>query len=277
MELICHSHITKSRTFNIRPIGDLQEGEAGFRKDLWKKWKQDTMLDRDSLIIGMGDYSDKFRTTISNKLQGALLGDDSATMQFDEMLMSEMQHLSDELKPFRHRIIGLHCGHHHHKLYTGSCTCQYLCQLLRVKHLGFVAMTCLSVNRCGSISNITIFSTHGCGGASTVASDLTNLERKIMPFWDADLFIRGHSTRAFVAEGNPISYLYKKGESLSIKNKKRVLVNAGGFMEGYTIGNQSYVERSNMPRINLGWCVINVHLPSSKDELFRITGKAETF
>ena len=172
MELVRYVAKVHSRNLNIRPVGDLQRGERGFRQDLWEKWKREALEDKNSLIIGMGDYSDRFRTTVDKKLIHAVSEDRSAWSELDELLMKEMQELAEELKPFRHRIIGLHCGHHHHQMVYGGCTCQYLCQLLRVRHLGFVALIQLIFSRQKGGGTkpeghkIDIFSTHGCGGAS---------------------------------------------------------------------------------------------------------------
>lgn len=280
VELLRHRVKTNSRNLNIRPFGDLQMGEAGFRRDLWNKWKKDALADKSSLIIGMGDYSDSFRETISKKLRSVLSSDMSYFAQQDAFLMEQMQKYSEELNPLKNRIIGLHCGHHHWQLRHGGCTCQYLCQLLRTKHLGFVAMTQLVINRGTDVHTLDIYSTHGCGGASTVNSDVANLERKIMPNWDADLYLRGHSTRAYCVEGQPLSYLSfrKTGDTElpSIRRKKRILVNTGGFMEGYIEGTQSYVERSNLPQVALGWCVVELNMNSDRDETIRINVRVET-
>src|SRR3990167_10467693 len=108
---------------------------------------------------------------------------------------------------------------------------------------------------------ISIFATHGCGGSSYSFSDLQNLERKIMPFWDCDIFLRGHSTKVYVVHGHPLNYIPKRNPNgkdiLTIHKRNRLLVNTGGFMEGYTQGNSSYVEYANIPPCALGWTVIN--------------------
>jgi len=278
--MILHRYIVNvpSRRINIRPVGDLQIGESGFREDLWKKWKRETIEDKTSLIIGMGDYTDRFRPTIDKKLRQVLVTDPSAHIEFDELIMKEIQGIAEEFKPFKGRIIGLHSGHHEHTFYSGVNSVQYLCQLLGVKYLGFVAMVQLILRRGKGSHSIDIFSTHGCGGASLINSDLAKLERTIMPYWDADVFLRGHSTKAYVVDGHPLNCLSSNrgnGE-LSIQRKKRVLVNTGGFMEGYVQGQTSYVEQANMPPCALGWCTVGIHMPDSKEEKLRINAYATT-
>jgi hypothetical protein len=279
MELLRYRHKTNSRQLNIRPFGDLQMGEAGFRKDLWNKWKREALEDTSALFIGMGDYTDRFRTTVDKKLVASLSDDSSAWSEFDELMMKEMQELAAELKPLKDRIIGLHCGHHHHRLMNASCTCQYLCQLLGVRHLGFVAMIQLVFDRKNrNTHEIDIFSTHGCGGSSKPSGDISQVENKIVPFWDADLYLRGHSTKAWVSESLPLNYLSwdRNNGILTLKKKRRLMVNTGGFMEGYTEGRQSYVERSNMPPCALGWSVVNIHIPCRGEEPIKINANAYT-
>lgn len=279
MELLRYKVKHSSRQVNIRPFGDLQMGEPGFRRDLWNRWKKEALADKTSLLYGMGDYTDRFRTTVDKKIVATLSDDSSAWGEFDELMMKEMQDLAEELEPFKDRIVGLHCGHHHHKLMNASCTCQYLSQLLKVKHLGFVAMTQLVLSHGVSTSRtIDVFSTHGCGGSSKMSPDISMMENKIVPFWDADLYLRGHSTKSWVNESLPLNYLAWDyvNKMLVIKKKKRLMVNTGGFMEGYTEGRQSYVERTNLPPCSLGWSVVNIHISSNGDEPLRITAQTET-
>jgi len=278
MEVVRYRARVNTRQINIRPFGDLQKGSEGFRKDLWNKWKKEALADKTAYFIGMGDYSDNFRTTVDKKIVATISDDSSAWSQFDELMMREMQDLAEELMPFKDRIIGLHCGHHHHKLMNSSCTCQYLCQLLKVRHLGFLAMIQFVFDRGGQSYNIDIFSTHGCGGSSKMSPDISMMENKIVPFWDADLYLRGHSTKAWVTESLPLNRLVWDGKNqmLRIKRKKRLMVNTGGFMEGYTEGKQSYVERTNLPPCSLGWSVVNIHMVDRGEEPVKINAQAFT-
>ena len=274
--------LVRSRQINLRPIGDLQMGEKGFRKDLWERWKREALEDSTSLILGMGDYSDRFRTSIDIKLRQTLVTDMSAFSEFDYLCMKEMQDLAEELKPFKHRILGLHCGHHHHVMASNVCTCQYLCQLLGVKHLGWLAMTQLIIRRHKNRLHpeghiVDIFSTHGCGGSSQISGDLAKVERTILPFWDADLFIRGHSTKVFSVPGHPLNRLSRNTRTdIKLMKKSRLIVNTGGFLDGYTEGHVSYVEQSNLPPCALGYSVINFHIPDGGNENVRINANSVT-
>lgn len=283
MEYSFHIHnvLRKSRKFNIRPFGDIQKYAPGWREDLWERWKKDAKDDPNSLIIGLGDYLDLYRPTIQNRITQAFIGDDSAAIQHENLVMDAIKKFAEELKPFSKRIIGLHEGHHFVKLSQsgGITTTQYLCQLLRVKYLGFFAYTRLRIvtNRETTESRsgariINIVSTHGCGGARTNHGDMAKAERDLGSWW-CDLILRGHSTKTWSLDLPAINYvpdLNNNLRELVVKRKKRLVVNCGGFLEGYTEGRTSYVEQGNMPPILLGWNVISIELPSSGDEPVRM-------
>ena len=259
-----------SRSFRLRPVGDLQFGTPGFRKDIWDRWKKEMMEDKQAYAIGMGDYSDSFRPTIQKKLESAFIGDGEARRQLEEMLLVQTQHLAKEMEPFKDRIIGLLEGHHFFTLSSGDITTtQYLCQLLGVKYLGFEAAIQLIVRRGrngkkSESRTIDIYATHGCGGSKHTNSDMSKLEREIMPFWDVDLFLRGHSTKVYAAAGAPLNkYSANMGngtKEMRILKRQRLLVNTGGFMEGRVDGHTSYVEQQGFPPCALGYAVVDVHI-----------------
>lgn len=259
-----------SRRFRIRPFGDLQIGQHGFRKDLWQRWKADAIADKDSYVIGLGDYSDTFRPTIRARLNGVFADDPESGEQLDDMVAAQVQRLAVELTPLKGRIIGLLEGHHFHRYArTGTTSTQHLCDLLKCKYLGELAMIQLAVKRAGSDRDvIELFAAHGRGGSQFSHGDMANLERNIMPFWDADIYLRGHSTKVYTAPGSDLYQLHRKqnGE-LVIRKKHRILVNTGGFMDGYLEGSSSYVERANMAPAALGWATIEVHYGHSAREI----------
>lgn len=242
------------------PFGDLQKGTKGFREDLWEQWLQEAHRDKHAYFIGMGDYSDTFRPTIRKNISKVTKEDASAHQQLDYALEKGMQKFAEDLMPLRDRIIGLHSGHHNWDLLGGMNTDQYLCQLLKVKWLGFEGWTRLSVERSRyHHPTVDIFSTHGCGGAGFTGTDMTALERRIMPYRKAHIYLRGHSTKIYSAPAPPLEYIRNMQGKMKIGRMPRVLCNTGGFMEGRIEGETSYVEEKNMPPVALGWITIDIN------------------
>ena len=269
MEIHRYEIRTSSRKFRILPVGDLQIGSHGFRDDLWQRWYREALADKDAYIIGMGDYSDAFRPTIMKKMEKIWEGDEGSQFQQEEMVLKSMQKLADKLKPLKHRIIGLLEGHHKYNMRNGGTTTNYLCQLLGVRFLGLECMVQLAIERSGRDREIVeIYATHGCGGSKFTHSDLSNLERNIMPFWDADIYLRGHSTKVAVVPGAPLVKIAKfhGGQPQRFVKRHRLLVQTGGFMEGRVLGQSSYVEEKGLPSCALGWSVIDVHLRNTQDD-----------
>lgn len=274
-----------SRSIRIMPFGDLQKGEPGFNKELWQEWKRQALSDPNAYLIGMGDYLDKFRPTIRHAVDSILIKDQEAKHQFDEMIMEDMQKFAEELKPFKHRIIGLHTGHHKIDFSAGGINSdQYLGQLLGCKYLGFLSFINLVIARGNPEKksklnkkpirvSVKIFSTHGCGGSSFSHSDMANLERKIMPFWDADIFLRGHSAKVYAAAGAPLFKLSRgrNGTPPKIRRHVRWIINTGGFMEGYVRNATTYVEEKNLPPAALGWVTIEIRVQDHALEPIVIT------
>lgn len=247
----------------------------GFRKDLWDRWKKETISDKESYVIGMGDYTDSFRPTIRKILQGSIASiDPESYEQIDYPIMAQMQKLAEEFKPFKHRIIGLLEGHHYHKFISGMTSTQYLCQLLGVKYLDFFAGIQLIVKRCKKdSSSVDIIATHGCGGAQHQHSDISKMERGLIPSYDVDIILRGHSTKVSTVFGPPLFGLSRNtGKDIHLNRRQRLMVNTGGFMEGYTPGRPSgYVEQTNLTPCALGWPVIEIKNKQTVGDNFEMT------
>ena len=112
---------------------------------------------------------------------------------------------------------------------------------------------------------IIIHAQHGDGGAGFTGPDIQNLERKTVPYWDADLYLRGHSTKRWAAPF--LEYKMSVGRSINLPYlvaKTKWAVNTGGFMRGHIEGQSTYVSRKNMPPANLGYSIISVDLKRHK-------------
>ena len=101
---------------------------------------------------------------------------------------------------------------------------------------------------------IKILSTHGSVSSTFPSTDLRNLEAKIAPGWYADIYFRGHSSKLGMVP-MPFNDVTTRGEPKVI-SKTKWLVNVGGFMGDYAMGDESYVERNNLPPVARGWAIV---------------------
>src|SRR3990167_94103 len=239
----------KDGEIRIRAMADLQKGDPGFRRDLWARFLNDAIHDRDSYIVGLGDYSNFTRPTIQIRLKEALLKDSEAHDELDTVVMKGTDELVSELWPLRHRILGLCEGHHYWVFNSGKTTTEYMCQKLNVRYLGFFAWMQLHISQnCQAgwkgIADITV--THGCGGGSSAASAVTKMQ-KMLSSWDVNMIFRAHSTDLVVNQAPPLikASIATPPNNPYLYEQKRVILNAGSFMESYVIGKSGYADLAN--------------------------------
>lgn len=259
-----------AKTWNLYPFGDLQFGASGFREDLWNTFKNDVLKDRDALTVGCGDYTDLFRPTIQGRFEGALAGNKDAAIQLEDLHKDHMHKIIDKLKTVvrKDNCLGLLGGHHDMDYRSGITSTQYLCENLGVKYLGRSAIILVkfrprsyfrNLGKHGTSKVLKIHAQHGSGGSSYVSSDLANLERKTMPYYNADIYLRGHSTKKSIAK--TIEYDASEGSPPYLIEREKVLINTGGFMSGYEEGTgASYVEKQNMAPASLGWVKLAIKI-----------------
>ena len=253
-------------------FGDLQHGTEGFDKEAWGVFKKEFLATPNSWAIGQGDYSDLIRPTMRARLLGVLAHDDSAREQQDNMAMDEYWKIADFMSFLKGRVVGLHAGHHDWTFADGTNGTQKLCNYLKTAYLGWMARIRFSFNLLNNsgVKTKKIFSLlghgismHGTGSALYPSTDSRWLENKIWPFWEADWYVRGHSTKL---NAYPVTRNYPKQKGSPGNHEKiRWLINSGGFHRGYTDGwKSSYVERLGLPPSALGWSVLEVKIKQVK-------------
>lgn len=306
----------RARRLDLFPVGDIQYGVESFDQHLYRQLLDEIAASEAdpsgvTLTIGMGDYSDFFRPTNRGKI-ASMAGDDRDLLKgLDEVLEPHVRNVYHQIKRvFKPgRCLGLLEGHHYFRFSDGSTTTQRLCRMLGVPYLGlscFVSLQISGGKRAGQGLHSwkqVIHAQHGEGGAQYIASDLPKLERSTMPFFEADLYLRGHSTKVYTAPFTRLAAMspvhdvtnssWKRGcllpKRAGMKDIKGWMVNTGGFMRGYVEGDAegTYVEKKRLAPAPLGYAKVELHLKrtapqkaaGSKERLFdlhyvqqRVTG-----
>lgn len=248
----------------------MQFGSTGFAEELWEECAAKIQRDPFGLTIGMGDYSDWWRPTNQLKIDLATAGDGDFKASLDTLYRTHNQKVFEKLAPIikKGRCLGLLSGHHEYTYASGITSTQELCEKLGVPYLHKTAYIRLVFGNAqkrlkdnhGSCRAWTmlIHAQHGDGGASFVHSDMPNLASKTAPFWEADLFLRGHSTKKWHAS-YPVIKMTESNEPRLYETHKH-MVNTGGFMRGYIQGEDTYVSKKNMPPAALGYVVVHLAL-----------------
>jgi hypothetical protein len=243
-------------------FSDMQWGTEGFSEEMWNEFEGDFRSTKNAYAIGLGDYDDWVRWTVRRPMTDSTAGDGSVRKRLDKMVMTGVDELARKMSFMKGRLVGLHSGHHEWDFATGANSTEILCQKLDATYLGWLAYSVIKVGSCkpnAAAYSFKIFSTHGSGGAMFSSADLGNLEKKIAPYWIADLYLRGHSSKLEMIpmELNDVTV---NGPEPKLIKRTRWLVNCGGFMAGYVVGEDSYVERNNMPPAAQGYAKCEIQL-----------------
>jgi len=275
----------KEKEFRIRPHSDIQWGHPDVDARLVQRLIDETASDDMCVSIGAGDLIDSDRPSTRIKKIIAFAGRESELSQDD---MKKMSWLDKEVVPMWAKmaasknwkrgfgLIGEIDGHHHELYRNGMTSTQYIMRQVRNKikydpknplcrYLG--EMMCYVVlhvkdtrPKSQQSFTITIHLQHGVGGSQYIATDMTKLERQTTPYWEADIFLRGHSTKKYAAM-RPMLYPSRSRINPELKEKTIVMANTGGYMKGYGPGPKpSYVEQFALAPVTLGHVVIRVRL-----------------
>ncbi len=271
----------KSETINIFVFGDIQEHSSGFSEEYFQAFKSDFLSTKNAYAIGLGDYGDFVRPSLMKRINTIMdpVQDRDYRNQLDKMVDADLRRLCDKFSFLKGRTLGITSGHHEWAFLSGDTSTQRLAKYLGADFLGWTSYLVLkvryfknqselknrkSVNIKSSSFAVKFYCTHGSGGGLYNHSDLSNLERKIAPYWIADVYLRGHSSKGELApiELNDVSL---SGDCKIIK-KTRWLVNCPGMMNGYIDGDTSYVEMNNMPPASLGYSRVEIKYTTRDSE-----------
>lgn len=258
---------SSDKPYIIMPLGDIQW--TGEKKDVACRILEErieTGLELGAMFIGMGDYIDYASPSNRAALRGTKLYDNARAVH-DRAARSLVDELYDKyLHKTKGRWLGLLEGHHFAELETGITTDQYLCEKLQTVHLGSCAYVGIHFNigsRQGGVVNI--WAHHGQGNGQSTGAPIVKLE-KMLPDFEADIFLIGHMTKQASAPANRVYPVWgKQGQPHKLKHITKVLVGTGGFGKGYIenshqgqVPRGTYVEQGMMRPATLGSPIIRV-------------------
>ena len=257
--------VSKGTKITLFVFGDIQMGADGYKKDIFNAFKADFMSTPNAYGLGLGDYSDFLRPSMRQRVGEVLYQDDSARDQLDDIVRDRVVKYADEMSFMKGKLVGLNSGHHEFDYRDGTNSTQQLCQLLKTTYLGWSSYSVIKIGdknklikgKPGTMLSLKVYSTHGDGGSAFSSGDMANLEKKIAPYWIADIYLRGHSSKGELAPLE-LNDVVVKGPPRLVK-KTRWIINCPGMMNGYTENSTGYVERKNLPPASLGYVKIVLH------------------
>ncbi len=241
----------------VMPIGDVQLGQTGCRKDKLKEDVAWALKQGNVYFLGMGDYIDLFSPSNRYQWRSGKFYDTAIEAMEDKAhgLITEFLSL---VKGSEGHWLGLLEGDHYFAFEDGTTSDTLIAKELKTTFLGSCAFLRLNFKRAGSHGSASckIWAHHGKGNGLTPHTPLLRLEH-MMAYFNADAYLIGHQHKApavkvpFMDMTNQAPY--------NLTAKTRALCGTGGYFEGYHQGSTmagrpkgSYVECGMMPPVSLG-------------------------
>lgn len=236
--------------FYLIPIGDTHIGNIGFDEQKLRKLVKWIAEKKNVFWIGMGDYCECIN--ISDKRFDPQQVPKEFRDKLDNMIPSQIAKFVEMLSPIKDKCLGLHEGNHDRKIRINYHfdPVYEIWRAFNIKDLPMLkdaAITRLqfSTKFCSEKSPsyaFDIFSVHGNTGGRMGGAKLNRLEQ-LIGFFDADIYLMAHS-HIKLTESKMLLYVDRQ---MNLKYKKKILAVTGCFLNGYTQGSTSYVEKMMLP------------------------------
>ena len=222
------------------PLGDIQHPT-----DLERLRRViDDALEKDCYFFGMGDYIDFASPSNRQRLKTAGLYE-TAEEVIDAAATSLERELLEVLAPTKGRWLGMLEGHHYFQHLDGTTTDTRLAKAMGCRFLGtstMMALTFRSTTR--NVLSLVIWAHHGHGSSVSAGGALGKLQRQIVPFFDADVYLMGHYHRLEAATLPRISlYTHGRGGRPKMRNRDVKVIVTGSYLEGWK-ENSRYAGRA---------------------------------
>jgi hypothetical protein len=257
------SHDLPWEEVQVAPVGDLQLGSEGSDE---VKFRQHILwcIEHKVRLLGMGDYIDLMSPSNRTAFRA---------MRKYEVVQSAMDEAAQRLiDRFLHLVrgteglwLGLLEGHHFHEFEDGTTSDTRICQALGAPFLGTSALVSLHFqNEAAHVGEkCVIWCHHGAnGGGRSLTYSVNKLNRDVVPYWDADIYLMGHLP---IKPAVPIKKAYLTAQDRLVWRKK-IIAGTGGFCNSYVLGNRSpagnprgdYAEQGMMPPAVSGGIILKI-------------------
>lgn len=242
-----------NQALTLIPWGDVHYDSPAHSEDTFDEFCERGKDARDTLFLGMGDYTDSFSTSERRIVYHRDLHE--STLKREEGAQKARIHqLARKLDWMRGKCIGLLGGNHYMEFQDGTTGDQLLAQLLGCKYLGVCAAIRISFRGKGrqTTSCVDIFAHHGRGAGQTAGGRMNSVE-KLAGVADADIYLMGDNhARGALPIGDKLR-LHTNANGVSLRSRTSWIARTGSFLRGYVDGESTYVVDGAMKPASLGW------------------------
>jgi len=218
----------------IIPTGDWHLGSVNCNRRKLKEYLEYIRITPNCYLIGMGDLVD---CILPKDKRYDASGD---FRNLDEL----KQETLELLKPIRDKIIVLLTGNHEIKLQKEGYgdPIKWLCSELKVPYGGFSCFIKIHAIPDTHRKSLIIFAHHGFFSGRKRGSKINNIE-DLSAYWDADIFLAGHSHDIFSSRKVKIGWA---------GSRDLLFINTGSFVETASWRTSNYSEIHGFPPQRLG-------------------------
>jgi len=230
-------------TITVKPLFDVHYGAKACDIRGFKQYLEES--NDKTYFIGGGDLLDSIH---ANDIRYRKSGD---AFEGDNVIDQQINGMIDILKPYKDKIICLATGNHEDVVTKrcGTNPTKRMCETLDVPFLGYSGLIRLLLSENGARGRKVIIRLHhGWGGGSrTQGADLTKYSKDLQ-YWDADIFLYGHTHRK---QTDQVPRLGLVGEKLISRPKTMAI--CGTWLKTYsTSSDPTYSEIKGYPPIETG-------------------------
>lgn len=248
-----------NQKFKIVPIGDIHAGAVQCDEDFIKNFITQIANEKDTYVIGMGDYADCITQSDPRWDISGL----AKWVERDNIMESQRQFLADLWKPIAKKTICMLTGNHEENIHLRMQTdfTRNLCKDLNIKYAGYSAFIPLIFDRQSSKEShqYIIHAWHGAGAARTEGARINRLMYLVNEI-EADIYCMGHLHAKTVYSADRLTYRNNK-----IKSTPIVALMTGSSLKSYEQGAPtSYAERAGYKPSVIGFSSVIIDPTNNK-------------
>lgn len=270
MEYLKHdlSYGDPTKWIDLHFISDSHLGAVGHNsKALTERIKSIEQNPR-AVWFGVGDLGDYIFYS-DPRFTMSMIRNADDFKEFKQGIGKQVRQIAYKFEPIAKKCIGLGTGNHEEKIvqrYDGYDPTWDLCERLKVKYMGYSALTILKINtiheKSNTVNYVKVFTHHGFGGGRRVGSKLNKVE-DAMKVADADIYAMAH---VHAKTGNKIIVKGINSAGKPIEQEK-VFIITGSFQDNSVKGATTYAERMMFTKTPDGSPTVRIRWTGNKHRL----------
>lgn len=253
---------SRSKRFNIIPVGDTHIGNIGFDKEHFIEIRDYIKNTPDTYWIGMGDYCENI-SYLDKRFDPRSIDKSYRIKDLSNLALRQEKDLLKMLLPIKDKCLAVLSGNHEEKMRL-----QYqldigldLARNLDAPYMGYNGFIKLRfLRKKNESASYVIYTSHGHGASRKSGAKVNKLE-DYASFIDADIIILAHEHKKIIAPPIIRLGLDRLGR---LRQKKQLGIMSGSFLRGYVPEATSYVEKAGYHPSDLGVVKIMIK-PDVKD------------